>query len=55
MLITRHVYQTRMDKLYSWLFILPVAAVLMIAATIVSVGFRPLDLSGKLNEKNSRE
>ena len=34
MLITRHVYQTRMDRVYSWLFILPVVVVLMIAAFI---------------------
>jgi multiple sugar transport system permease protein len=34
MLISRHVHLSRVDKTWSWLFLLPVAAILMIAAFI---------------------
>lgn len=34
MLITRSIYQTKTDKVYSWLFILPVILILLIAAFI---------------------
>ena len=34
MLISRHVHMSGVDKTWSWLFLLPVASILMIAAFI---------------------